>query len=100
MRILTKMIPNLQSRCKDTIMLRTHYNILRSIYNGLKAKNSHSVSKEVNMTTTHTHKLICIFVEMGLVNKSELSGRSKDLSLTKKGQDVLYHLNKINEVLQ
>lgn len=68
--------------------------LLLTIANSKKAIYASSVAKLIDCTYSHVVKILQEMEENELI-KFERQGRLKLLTLTKKGQDVAEHMNKI-----
>lgn len=68
--------------------------LLLTIANSKKAIYASSVAKLIDCTYSHVVKILQEMEENELI-KFERQGRLKLLALTKKGQDIAEHMNKI-----
>ena len=68
--------------------------LLLSIANSKKVVYASSVAKMIDCTYSHVVKILQQMEENGLI-KFDRQGRLKLLTLTKKGQDIAEHLNKV-----
>lgn len=84
-------ILNVFFREKPALMLVNLNNAKSDIY-------ASSLAKQVDCTYSHVVKILQQMQEAGLINFDK-QGRLKLLTLTKKGQDVADHIDKIRSLL-
>ena len=79
---------------------KKHYLALRAMSE--TDKNLLRISKEVNITYSHLNKISKRWEEMGLICMETKSKdmRSKRITLTKEGDELLTLLNKVNIVME
>ncbi len=82
---------NIFFREKPAMMLVT----LNSVKNDIYAS---SLAKQIDCTYSHVVKILQEMSDAGLVNFDK-QGRLKLLTLTKKGQEVAEHIDKIRQLL-
>ncbi|MFC1723830.1 winged helix-turn-helix domain-containing protein [Nanoarchaeota archaeon] len=86
-----KQVFNIFFREKPAMMLVT----LNSIKNDIYAS---SLAKQIDCTYSHVVKILQEMADAGLISFDK-QGRLKLLTLTKKGQEVAEHIEKIRELL-
>lgn len=91
MRLKREEILNVFFREKPALMLVNLNNAKSDIY-------ASSLAKQVDCTYSHVVKILQQMQEAGLINFDK-QGRLKLLTLTKKGQDVADHIDKIRSLL-
>ena len=86
-----KEIFNVIFREKPTMMLVGLYNAKNEVY-------ASSLAKQIDCTYSHVVKILQEMEKAGLITFNK-QGRLKLLSLTKKGQDVVEHIDKVRHML-
>ena len=89
--IKTKEIFNVIFREKPALMLIGLYNAKSEVY-------ASSLAKQIDCTYSHVVKILQQMHLAGLINFNK-QGRLKLLSLTKKGQEVVEHIDQIRNAL-
>ena len=89
--IKNKEIFNVIFREKPTMMLVGLYNAKGEVY-------ASSLAKQIDCTYSHVVKILQQMNIAGLINFNK-QGRLKLLSLTKKGKDIVDHIDQIRNVL-
>ncbi len=87
----TSQIFNVFFREKPTLMLINLANAKSEVY-------ASSLAKSVDCTYSHVVKILQEMEKAGLINFDK-QGRLKLLTLTKKGQEVAEHMDKVRSIL-
>lgn len=83
----------------DFLINRKQIKALSSVRNGVRPVNISQAGKRADISYSHMTRIMQNFINMGLVEE-EREGRSCWLELTKKGAAILYHLGKIESILE
>lgn len=84
---------------KQFLINRKQASILACLGNGIDTRTESKLSRILIITPLHIHKLIKEYEILGLIYTSK-SGRIKNCYLTKKGKEVLFHLQKIINLIE
>lgn len=81
----------------NILFLKAPLNLLNNCTDG---KTKTKVARESNLSYSHVSRQTNTFKKLGIINVFPKDNRSSSVSLTRKGNLVLEHINKIKELIR
>lgn len=82
----------------DTFFRKKPASMLIALRNSSRSRYGSILAKEIDCTYSHAIKILQGMEKMGLV-LFEKQGRVKSIKLTKRGQDIADHIEKVTDIL-